>query len=334
MLEGINPKDIDKITISLDSIEEKIHNKLRNNENSFRSAIRIIKFLSERNYNLRIQMTICDINYDTILSSVETLNKDYNINNFAFHCMSVSDRAKKNGLQHIDPFKWRKLVRNLFDLKKKLNNVNEYSVPIIAMTENELLKLYFGGDKDLLNKYLTGVPTNMCPAINGNNLYIKADDDDVYISRCQILFDTEGIYAFKFNYDTNSMEEIKSKSDYQFIKDCKQLCPAILKETNSNHDYVENEEGKKLYYVCRVLLANEEDLIIIGLFKAMKKAETEYIKSILSQPLHLNKKRTPTRNKYISSVVPIIGAGSGNRTRIASLEGWNSTIELHLRLLY
>ena len=24
------------------------------------------------------------------------------------------------------------------------------------------------------------------------------------------------------------------------------------------------------------------------------------------------------------------GAGSGNRTRIASLEGWNSTIELHL----
>ena len=128
------------------------------------------------------------------------------------------------------------------------------------MTENELLKLYFGGDKDLLNKYLTGVPTNMCPAINGNKLYIKADDDDVYISRCQILFDTEGIYAFKFNYDTNSMEEIKSKSDYQFIKDCKQLCPAILKETNSNQDYVENEEGKKLYYVCRVLLANEEDL--------------------------------------------------------------------------
>ena len=26
------------------------------------------------------------------------------------------------------------------------------------------------------------------------------------------------------------------------------------------------------------------------------------------------------------------GAGSGNRTRIASLEGWNSTIELHLHL--
>lgn len=28
------------------------------------------------------------------------------------------------------------------------------------------------------------------------------------------------------------------------------------------------------------------------------------------------------------------GAGSGNRTRIASLEGWNSTIELHLQFLF
>ena len=27
------------------------------------------------------------------------------------------------------------------------------------------------------------------------------------------------------------------------------------------------------------------------------------------------------------------GAGSGNRTRIASLEGWNSAIELHLHFL-
>jgi hypothetical protein len=28
-----------------------------------------------------------------------------------------------------------------------------------------------------------------------------------------------------------------------------------------------------------------------------------------------------------------IGAGDGNRTRVASLEGWNSTIELHPQLL-
>jgi hypothetical protein len=29
----------------------------------------------------------------------------------------------------------------------------------------------------------------------------------------------------------------------------------------------------------------------------------------------------------------LYGAGNGNRTRIASLEGWNSTIELHLHFL-
>ena len=42
-----------------------------------------------------------------------------------------------------------------------------------------------------------------------------------------------------------------------------------------------------------------------------------------------NKKYELFKSSYFS-----IGAGSGNRTRIASLEGWNSTIELHLHLLY
>ena len=36
--------------------------------------------------------------------------------------------------------------------------------------------------------------------------------------------------------------------------------------------------------------------------------------------------------KDLSKLIGLFGAGSGNRTRIASLEGWNSTIELHLHL--
>ena len=34
----------------------------------------------------------------------------------------------------------------------------------------------------------------------------------------------------------------------------------ILTELNSEKDFEEDENGNKLYYVCRVLLANEEDL--------------------------------------------------------------------------
>ena len=37
--------------------------------------------------------------------------------------------------------------------------------------------------------------------------------------------------------------------------------------------------------------------------------------------------------KYEQLCSYFYGAGSGNRTRIASLEGWNSTIELHLQFL-
>ena len=67
--------------------------------------------------------------------------------------MSVSDRAKKNGLNHLNAFKWRKLVTELFKLKHQLDNIEEFSVPIIAMTENELLRLYFGNNQELLGNF-------------------------------------------------------------------------------------------------------------------------------------------------------------------------------------
>ena len=71
MLADINPKSIDKITISLDSMNEKIHNRIRNNDKSFFNTIRTINYLNDNGYNIRIQMTICDINYDTIIDSVK-----------------------------------------------------------------------------------------------------------------------------------------------------------------------------------------------------------------------------------------------------------------------
>lgn len=260
MLANIRPEDINKITISLDSMNEKIHNTIRNNYKSFSNAIRTIKFLKDNNYNIRIQMTICDINYDTIIDSVKELNCKYNITNFAFHCMSVSSRAKKNGLNHINAFKWRSLITNLFLLKKELNNIEEFSIPIIAMTENELLRLYFGNNIKMFKKFMERKPLKLCPAINGNNIYLKADNEDVFISRCQILFDNIGEYSFKFDYNKENFIKKTEYSDYNVITNSKTLCPVILTELNSKKDYEEDEFGNRLYYVCRVLLANEKDL--------------------------------------------------------------------------
>ena len=216
--------------------------------------------LNDNGYNIRIQMTICDINYDTIIDSVKELNSKYNITNFAFHCMSVSDRAKKNGLNHLNAFKWRKLVTELFKLKHQLDNIEEFSVPIIAMTENELLRLYFGNNQELLVNFKKRMQLKLCPAINGNNVYLKANNDDVFLSKCQILFDNIGNYSFKFDYNTKTFIENKENNDYNILKESKTLCPVILTELNCNKDYEEDENGNKLYYVCRVLLADEKDL--------------------------------------------------------------------------
>ena len=44
-------------------------------------------------------------------------------------------------------------------------------------------------------------------------------------------------------------------------------------------------------------------------------------------PLHTAKKENPDN----LGVNLFYGAGDGNRTRVTSLEGWSSTIELHLQ---
>lgn len=260
MLKDINPSGINKITISLDSMDKDIHNKIRNNNNSFSNTLNVIKYLKNNNYNLRVQMTICDINYDTILSSVRELNLDYGVNNFAFHCMSVSSRAKNNGLNHINAFKWRSLVTKLFELKNILNDILEFSVPIIALTENELKKLYFNNNIELMNNFKLRKPLGLCPAINGNNIYLKANNEDVYISRCQILFDNIKKYSYEFDYKNNMFIKNIDDTDYDAIKNSKTLCPVILTELNRDCDYEEDELGNKLYYVCRVILANPNDL--------------------------------------------------------------------------
>lgn len=128
------------------------------------------------------------------------------------------------------------------------------------MTENELLRLYFGNNQELLGNFKKRMQLKLCPAINGNNVYLKANNDDVFLSKCQILFDNIGNYSFKFDYNTKTFIENKENNDYNILEGSKTLCPVILTELNCNKDYEEDENGNKLYYVCRVLLADEKDL--------------------------------------------------------------------------
>ncbi len=64
----------------------------------------------------------------------------------------------------------------------------------------------------------------------------------------------------------------------------------------------------------------------------MRKRLKEYLKTITDKeivssesPLANIKEKSRFYRDYFST-----GAGDGNRTHVASLEGWSSTIELHL----
>lgn len=48
-------------------------------------------------------------------------------------------------------------------------------------------------------------PLKLCSTINGNNIYLKADNEDVFISRCQMLFGNIEEYSLKFDYNKRKM---------------------------------------------------------------------------------------------------------------------------------
>ncbi len=49
------------------------------------------------------------------------------------------------------------------------------------------------------------------------------------------------------------------------------------------------------------------------------------------EPLRHPSRPTPEAHQNSLSPAQMLGAGDGDRTRMASLEGWSSTIELHPR---
>ena len=100
----------------------------------------------------------------------------------------------------------------------------------------------------------------LCPAINGNNVYLKANNDDVFLSKCQILFDNIGNYSFKFDYNTKTFIENKENNDYNILEGSKTLCPVILTELNCNKIMKKMKMEINCIMFCRVLLADEKDL--------------------------------------------------------------------------
>ncbi|MFW6047142.1 MAG: radical SAM protein [Candidatus Woesearchaeota archaeon] len=257
LLKGISPKDLEKVTISIDSMDEKIHNTMRNNKNSFSNAMRCMKYLKDRNYDVRVQMTVCDLNYDTIISSIKKLYKNYNIKRFGIHCMSVAGVAKSNKYDHIDPFKWRELLSQCKKLFKKLN-LEELTIPIIAMNENELNKYYFNDKnkvKTYINSLMKGDKTycpKLCPALNQDFYYLMKEKEGWFNTSCQVLSFAKNSFHSKF--DTKSKKFIlneSSNSEINIINNSPFLCPAIVVETMNPKGYEVDGKGDKLFYVCR-----------------------------------------------------------------------------------
>ena len=268
LLKDVPPEKIEKITVSIDSMVPEIHNKLRQNENSLRNALNCVNFLKEKGYAVRVQMTVCDINYDSILYSVNKLYEEYKVDRFGFHCASVGGEAKRNKIKHLNAFKWRRMVQSLYELQKNIK-VEEFSVPVIAMTKNELKRLYFA-DGHLADEYEKSLVADkgsganfskLCAALKQEFCYLIGYEKEGTITLCEGLAHAKGTSFSVFDSEQKKFTiNTGSTSDINAINRSKFLCPAMVEDTGNSNGYEVNSKGEKLFYVCRHIIVPREEL--------------------------------------------------------------------------
>ena len=107
-----------------------------------------------------------------------------------------------------------------------------------------------------------------------------------------------------------------------------------IKDTSANELLSMKNENKKSFAINKDQITKYFNDLHETFISANMYEKRELIKTFVRR-IELDEKNHQISVEFYPDilVVPNIGAGSGNRTHVASLEGWGSTIELHLHLL-
>lgn len=138
LVSGLDCKKIKYISYSVDTIDDdKIH-YLKGTKNISLSDIEeSIKFCIEREIPVKIQPTLWEYNQEDYIDIIEYFYKKYSISWFTFHAGSFESlKNRKVPLKHIEPSRWKEIVRNIQFIakKKKLRIV----VPRIFLDQDEM----------------------------------------------------------------------------------------------------------------------------------------------------------------------------------------------------
>jgi pyruvate-formate lyase-activating enzyme len=283
LLEGLESGAIYKLNISLDSIDPDTNDALRGRQGACEATLETIRRYTERNFPIRLQMTVWPKNYGTILESVEKLYEEYGVRGFSFHCGSlegVGDRQQQLeevGGDCLDPLAWRVLTERLFEFNDThYDDLQYFYVPFIYFTEEELRE-YVIGEPTLMDEFLAHtqalehgeskpLPFNACPGIGVPQVYLYASDIGQNgvgkISACNMDTGAHDRYIAEYDEDQKRFITVQDpdKNQIQGMIDSPHLCPAMKAVTGnknrSGSDRFETGEGD-LFHGCRYISNNQ-----------------------------------------------------------------------------
>jgi pyruvate-formate lyase-activating enzyme len=280
--EGVENGTIYKVVISLDSIDAEVNDVVRGRQGATEATLTNIGRFTERDYPLKVQMTVWPKNYATILPSVEALYEEYGVRGFSFHCGSAEGmgddawrREKLGGL--LDPLAWRALTDRLAEFNEAhFDDLQYFAYPYIYFTAEELEKGVIG-DAELTAQYFEHtkhveggsrepLPFNACPGVGVPQIYLYASEVGLSglgkISACNI--DTGAHKRYVAEYDAERKEFITvadaGENQVQGMVNSPNLCPGVNAVTDgmngTGSDRFATEEGD-LYHACRYISNNQ-----------------------------------------------------------------------------
>lgn len=137
LLNGIEPKNIEYISYSVDTTdEEKLRYLKGSNKIELKKIEEAVRYCIQNNITTKIQPTLWEINQDDYEDIINYFYDKCNIRWFTFHCGSFESCDTKSPLRHIKPEKWKEISKNILQIAEEKNI--KLKVPKIFFKEEEL----------------------------------------------------------------------------------------------------------------------------------------------------------------------------------------------------
>ena len=173
LLDGIEPKNIEYISYSVDTLNiDKLRYLKGNKDISIEEIEKAIQYCNENKIKVKIQPTLWDINQDDYKDIIEYFYEKFNIDWFTFHAGSFESlQGREIPLKHVSLEKWREISKEINNIakEKKLKIL----VPKIFLNEEEYreykenAKIYCsnGGNGMQIWMQKDGLKATFCPLI-------------------------------------------------------------------------------------------------------------------------------------------------------------------------